>query len=86
MDIDVSPVGGAVIDFDPTSLTNSSTNRLPTWTDGNETYSMTVSDNFNWSDDISGGGYKEDTDGKCFIIKAGSYADLNYPMFKRVSG
>ena len=86
LDIDVSPVNGAVIDFDPTSLTNSSANRLPSWTDGNETYRLTTSDNFNWSDDISGGGYKEDVDGKCFIVKAGSYVDLNYPMFKRVSG
>jgi len=79
--IDISPVSGAIIDFDPTSLTNSSVNRLPTWTSGATTYSLTASDNFNWSDDVSGGGYKEDADGKCFVIKAGSYVDLDYPMF-----
>ena len=83
LSINVAPVSGAIIDFDPTTLTNNSTNRLPTWTDGNNTYGLTVSDNFNWSDDISGGGYKNDTDGKCFIIKAGSYVDLNYPLFAR---
>lgn len=81
LSIDVSPISGAIIDFDPTMLTNSSTNRLPSWTVGNNTYSLTASDNFNWSDDASGGGYKTDVDGKCFVIKAGSYIDLNYPMF-----
>lgn len=80
-DIDVSPVEGAIIDFDPTTLTNSSANRLPTWTANNTTYHLTASDNFNWSDDSSGGGYKNDVDGKCFVIKAGSYVDLDYKMF-----
>ena len=83
LDINVSPVAGAIIDFDPTMLTNSSTNRLPSWTVGSNTYSLTASDNFNWSEDISGGGYKTDADGKAFVIKAGSYVDLNYPMFAR---
>jgi len=83
LDIDVSPVAGAIIDFDPTMLTNSSVNRLPSWTVGSNTYSLTASDNFNWSDDASGGGYKNDVDGKAFVIKAGSYVDLNYPMFAR---
>ena len=83
LDIDVSPVAGAIIDFDPTMLTNSSVNRLPSWTVGSNTYSLTASDNFNWSDDASGGGYKNDVDGKAFVIKAGSYVDLNYPMFSR---
>ena len=87
LNINVSPVAGAIIDFDPTSLTNNSANRLPSWTVGSgsntATYNITTSDNFNWSNDISGGGYKEDEDGKCFVIKAGSYIDLNYPLFKR---
>ena len=86
LNINVAPVNGAVIDFDPTTLTNSSANRLPTWTTASGTYSLTASDNFNWSDDISGGGYKEDADGKCFVIKAGSYVDLDYPMFQRSNG
>ena len=83
LDINVSPIAGAIIDFDPTMLTNSSANRLPSWTVGSNTYSLTASDNFNWSDDASGGGYKNDVDGKAFVIKAGSYVDLNYPMFSR---
>ena len=80
---DIAPVTGAVINFDPTSLTNNSVNRLPTWTYNNQTYHMTVSDNFNWANDISGGGYKEDVDGKCFVIKAGTYAEIDYKMFKQ---
>ena len=83
--VNVSPVAGAIIDFDPSSLTNSSANRLPKWTVGANTYSLTASDNFNWSDDVSGGGYKTDTDGKAFVIKAGSYVDLDYPMFAGTS-
>ena len=83
LEINVSPVAGAIIDFDPTMLTNSSANRLPSWTVGSKTYSLTASDNFNWSEDASGGGYKTDADGKAFVIKAGSYVDLNYPMFAR---
>ena len=79
---DVAQVAGAVINFDPSTLTNTSANRLPTWTYNNETYHMTVSDNFNWSNDASGGGYKEDVDGKCFVIKAGTYAYFDYKMFK----
>lgn len=81
--VDVAQVTGAVINFDPTTLTNNSANRLPTWTYNNQTYHMTVSDNFNWSDDISGGGYKEDTDGKCFVVKAGTYVEFDYKMFKQ---
>ena len=81
LEINVSPVVGAIIDFDPTTLTNSSVNRLPSWTVGGNTYSLTASSNFNWSDDANGGGYKTDEDGRCFVIKAGSYVDLDYPMF-----
>jgi len=81
LNIDVSPISGAIIDFDPTMLTNSSTNRLPSWTVGANTYHLTASSNFNWSEDASGGGYKNEPDGKCFVIKAGTYVDLDYPMF-----
>lgn len=83
LNIDVSPVEGAIIDFDPSILSNSSANRLPSWTTSQGTYSLSASENFNWSEDSSGGGYKIDEDGKCFVIKAGSYVDLNYPMFAR---
>jgi hypothetical protein len=50
---------------------------------------MTASDNFNWSTNSadSGGGYKEDENhNKCFVIKAGSYVDINYPFFKPKTG
>jgi len=30
-DKDLSPISGMVIDFDPTTLSNSATNRLPQW-------------------------------------------------------
>lgn len=57
------------------------------WTElGAKEYTFKTSPNFNWSNDISGGGYKSDEDGKCFIIKAGSYVDINYKMFKAASG
>ena len=62
-------------------LTNSSANRLPSWTIGSNTYSLTDSANFNWSDDSNGGGYKKEEDGKALVIKAGTYVDLNYPLF-----
>lgn len=81
LDINISPIDGAIIDFDPTMLTNSSANRLPSWTIGSNTYSLTDSANFNWSDDSNGGGYKKEEDGKALVIKAGTYVDLNYPLF-----
>ena len=85
-DKDLSPISGMVIDFDPTTLSNSAANRLPQWNarinQTNYTYKLTASPNFNWSDDPNGGGYKKDSNGnKCFVIKAGSYVDLDYPMF-----
>jgi hypothetical protein len=132
---DVSPVSGAVIDFDPSTLTNSSLNREPEWKtptnvynnwdewvagltynvganviydgyaytcrtanrdsewtpshwaeQGAYKYYLKASENFNWSTDASGGGYREDEDGKCFVIKAGSYVDINYRMFKNNGG
>lgn len=86
LSINVSPVSGAIIDFDPTMLSNTSANRLPSWTVGDTTYKLTASNNFNWSTDASGGGYKEDVDGKCFVVKAGSYVDLDYPFFARKDG
>ena len=135
IDQDVSPISGALIDFDPSTLTNNSVNREPEWKTATTAYDnfgqwtqgtsysvgsnviyngyaytcrvahtatswipsnwselgaykfyLKTSPNFNWSNDISGGGYKEDEDGKCFIIKAGSYIDLNYKMFKSNNG
>jgi len=81
MEIDISPVPGEVIDFNPITLNNNSANRLPSY--------LSVSDNFNWSskwegdNQDSGGGYRTDEDGKCFVIKAGTYADIDYKMFRQ---
>lgn len=85
LDIDISPVDGAIINFDPTTLENNSVNRLPSWTVGQTEYKMTSSDNFNWSDDSNGGGYKKDADGKALVIKAGTYIDLTYPLFASIN-
>jgi len=86
--IDIAPVGGAIIDFNPALLTNTSVGREPEWVvnkgqSNEKTYKLSVSDNFNWSTtpEDSGGGYREDEDGKCFVIRAGDYATLNYKMF-----
>lgn len=81
LDINISPVEGAIIDFNPTTLENSSTNRLPSWTVGQNQYSFIDSNNFNWSEDSNGGGYKREEDGKALVIKAGTYINLNYPIF-----
>ena len=85
-DKDLSPISGMVIDFDPITLSNNAANRLPQWNarinQTNYTYKLTASPNFNWSDAPNGGGYKKDSNGdRCFVIKAGSYVDLDYPMF-----
>ena len=86
--IDIAPVSGAIIDFNPALLTNTSVGREPEWVvnkglANEKTYKLSVSDNFNWSTNAedSGGGYRDDVDGKCFVIRAGDYATLNYKMF-----
>ena len=79
--IDVAQTETPVIDFNPSLLSNSSKNRLPSWTINNEECQMAVSSNFNWADNASGGGYHNDKDGKCFIIKAGTYMEIPYKMF-----
>jgi len=81
LDIDISPVDGAIIDFNPATLENSSINRLPSWKVGSSEYKFIDSSNFNWSNDVNGGGYKKEEDGKALVIKAGTYIDLNYPLF-----
>lgn len=73
--IDVSPITGNLeIDFNPTGITNSSTDRV--WS--NDKYAMSVSDNFDWAN----GGYKTDENGDTyFLVKAGTSASFNYLMF-----
>lgn len=73
--IDVSPItGGLEIDFNPTGITNSSENRI--WS--NDSYTMSVSDNFDWAN----GGYRTDESGDTyFLVKAGTRASFDYYMF-----
>lgn len=73
--IDVSPITGNLeIDFNPIGITNDSENRI--WS--NDKYTMSVSDNFDWSN----GGYKTDENGDpYFLVKAGTKASFNYLMF-----
>ena len=76
--INVAPVtANLAFDFDPTSLSNSSEDRL--WRDPNTGVAMAVSDNFDWVN----GGYRLDSDGaQYFCVKAGTRATIDYKLFE----
>jgi hypothetical protein len=75
LNIDIAPVtDNLVLDFNPMGVTNTSNKRM--WS--NDNYNMTVSNNFDWFN----GGYGTDEDGDYFLIKAGTWAEFDYTMFK----
>lgn len=85
LDVDISPVmANLTFDFNPSGRSNSDSDRLWHYTnENNSTYSMTVSDDFDWVN----GGYQQDEEGDMsFLIKAGTRAYIDCPMFERASG
>lgn len=75
--INVEPItAGLAFDFDPTTRSNTSEDRL--WRDPNTGVAMSVSDNFDWIN----GGYKLDDEGnQYFCVKAGTRATIDHKLF-----
>ena len=77
--INAEPVSGDAFDFNPIGYSNTSINRLWSYTNENgETYSMSVSDNFDW---VNGGYHLDENNDQYFCVKAGTTATIDYNLF-----
>lgn len=77
--INAEPVSGDAFDFNPIGYSNTSINKLWSYTNENgETYSMSVSDNFDW---VNGGYHLDENNDQYFCVKAGTTATIDYNLF-----